>query len=176
MAALKSDSTVTLVACVMSRHHACIGSPGERYGAIAGADQYKHVTGRPTVALVTDEAWNVGDDGTMLTGDAAVELVRRHIARGDLETWFESPSGRSLAVVSNGARALVMLLAEPGDEGEHAVDPAAAGEMGGYILSNGQHDSYANADTVELSVACAIVQHIVDRGGPPAGTRWQPDR
>jgi catechol 2,3-dioxygenase-like lactoylglutathione lyase family enzyme len=48
MAALKSDSTVTPAAPVMSHHHACIGSSPsrrcERYGGDPEPDQYKHVT------------------------------------------------------------------------------------------------------------------------------------
>jgi hypothetical protein len=94
-----------------------------------------------------------------------------------LETWFEHDRGRLLAVVSNGIRALVILLEEPGDAGEHAVDPSETGqEAGGYVLSDGQHDAYSNRDTVPLTQALAIVEHIVDHGRPPAGVNWHIDR
>jgi hypothetical protein len=93
-----------------------------------------------------------------------------------LETWFEHDRGQLLAVVSNGIRALVMLLEEPGDAGEHAVDPTGTGQQGGYVLSNGQHDAYSDRDTVPLAQALVIVEHIVDHGRPPVGVNWHVDR
>lgn len=122
------------------------------------------------------DAWHVHDTDVLLTGDQAVQLIHDRISRGELTVWLESATGRTLAVVSNGSRALVMLLEEPSDAGEHAIDPARTGEMGGYVLENGQHDTYANADTVELAVALTIVKHIVDHGHPPPNAAWHVDR
>jgi hypothetical protein len=59
--------------------------------------------------------------------------------------------GRLLAVVTNGTRALVMMLEEPGDAGEHAIDPTATGHQSEYVLSNGQYDTYDNQDTVPVA-------------------------
>jgi len=66
------------------------------------------------------------------------------MADGTLTMWFESDRGRAMAFVTNRYRAMVMLLDEPGDPGEHAIDPGALGEQGGYVLENGQHDAYAD--------------------------------
>lgn len=92
------------------------------------------------------------------------------------ETWLEHDQGRLLAVVSNGTRALVMLLDQLVDAGGHAVDPTGTGQQNGYVLSNGQHDTYDDRDTVWLNEALSIVTHVVDHGEPSAGVAWQCDR
>nr|WP_269455590.1 Imm1 family immunity protein [Micromonospora narathiwatensis] len=84
--------------------------------------------------------------------------------------------GQLLAVVTNGTRALVMVLDEPGDAGEHAIDPTATGKQGGYVLSNGQHETYDAQDTVPLEQALVIVEHLIDHGRPPTGVGWHVDR
>jgi hypothetical protein len=62
--------------------------------------------------------WRMQKDGREVTGAEAVKAI------GDAgETWFECEDGRLLSVTTNGKRALVMLLREAGDEGEHAIDP-----------------------------------------------------
>jgi hypothetical protein len=78
--------------------------------------------------------------------------------------------------VTNGTRAMVMMLDEPGDADEHATNPIATGEQGGYVLGNGQHDTYDNTDTVPLEQALAIVEHILDRDRPPVAAGWHIDR
>src|SRR5437016_9526781 len=112
----------------------------------------------------------------MLGGSQAAGLIRARMAVGLFETWFEHDDGRLLAIVTNGTRAMVMLLDEPGDAGEHAIDPSTTGEQGGYVLSNGQHDTYDNTDAVPLEQALTIVEHLRDHGRPPAGTGWHVDR
>lgn len=92
------------------------------------------------------------------------------------ETWFVDDGGRSLAVVSNGERAMVMLLDHEGDAGEHAVDPGADGWSDGFVLANGQHDEYPDTDTVPLAEALRIVEHVMASGGPPPDAAWQVDR
>jgi hypothetical protein len=69
-----------------------------------------------------------------------------------------------------------MLLSEPGDAGEHAIDPTGTGHQGGYVLSNGQHDAYNDRDTVPLAHALGIMEHIVDHGHPPVNAGWHVDR
>ena len=120
--------------------------------------------------------WRLQNHQAPLTGEQAAELVRKRINQGLLETWLEHDQGRLLAVVSNGTRALVMLLEEPGDAGGHAVDPTGAGQQNGYMLSNGQDDTYDDLDTVWLDEALSIVRHVVDHGHPPADVTWQRDR
>jgi hypothetical protein len=92
------------------------------------------------------------------------------------ETWFAHHQGRLLAVVTNGTRALVMVLDKPGDAGEHTVDPATTGEQGGYVLANGRHDTYDDRDSVPLGQALRIVEHVSQHGHPPAGVGWKVDR
>src|SRR4051812_34039445 len=108
------------------------------------------------------EGWRAVDGTTSLTGGQAVALIRRRVRDGQLETWLAHDTGRSLAVISNRVRAMVMLLDESGDPGGHAVDPTAAGSQDGYLLGNGQRDAYDNRDTVLLDAALHAVQHIVE--------------
>lgn len=122
------------------------------------------------------DGWHLQDQARTLTGREAADLVRDRVHRGDFTTWFESELGRVLAVVSNGARAMVMVLDEPGDAGAHATDPAATGAQDGYVLDDGQHDTYDNRDTVNIADAFTIVEHIVDHGHPPAHVAWHIDR
>ncbi|MCW2879954.1 MAG: hypothetical protein JWQ95_4054 [Sphaerisporangium sp.] len=122
------------------------------------------------------EGWRLPGDDTPLTGQRAAELIRQRVERGLSETWLQHDQGPLLAVISNGTRALVMLLDEPDDVGMHAVDPVATGRENGYILANGQHDTYDNRDTLPLGEALRVAQHIVEQGRPPANTTWQADR
>jgi hypothetical protein len=146
-----------------------------RYWLLADGLSREPASTAPYSRLVID-GWHMQDHSAMLTGDEAAQLVRDRVGQGQMTTWFESRQGRVLAVVSNGTRALVMLIDEPGDAGEHAIDPAGVGEQDGYILENGQHDTYDNRDTIELADALVIVKHIVNLGKPPAGAAWHVDR
>jgi len=120
--------------------------------------------------------WHLSGETSRLTGEQAVELIRERARDGLLETWLEHGSGMVLAVVSNEVRAMVMLLDEPGDPGVHAVDPDATGHQDGYLLGNGQNDTYDNRDTVGLDQALRAVEHIVEHGSPPADIVWHSDR
>ncbi|KUO04015.1 Imm1 family immunity protein [Streptomyces caeruleatus] len=122
------------------------------------------------------ETWRYGDDAGPVTADGAVRLLRGRISGGLLETWLTSSSGRRLAVVSNGARAMVMLLDDEDDPGAHAADPGAEGQSGGYVLMNGQCDEYPDADTVPLAEALRIARHLLDSGTPPPEMPWAVDR
>lgn len=120
--------------------------------------------------------WRVRGDGREVTGKAAAALLRTWGAGGPVDCGFECDDGRLLSVTTNGERAMVMLLREVGDPGEHAIDPTASGEQGGYVLGNGQHDLYPNRDTVALDVALSVVEHIIGHGQPPPGVAWEGDR
>ena len=65
-----------------------------------------------------------------------------------------------------------MLMQGAGDPGEHAVSPGAVGSSSGFVLENGQEDTYDDADTVPLSEALAAVSSLVDTGRPPRGMPW----
>ena len=122
------------------------------------------------------EAWSVLDEDRLVSGDAAAALVSANIGDGQLTTYLRSDLGRILIVVSNGTRAMVVLMSGEGDAGEHAVSPHEAGSSDGYVFDNGQEDSYENADTIPLADALEAVRSIVDSGRPPAGTSWSEDR
>ncbi|MEU4553110.1 Imm1 family immunity protein [Micromonospora violae] len=81
-----------------------------------------------------------------------------------------------LGVITNGNRAMIMAMDEPGDPGQHAVDPGAEGEEGGYRLGNGQVDRYDNSETVPLHVALDVVRELIDHGRRPATVAWHDDR
>ena len=122
------------------------------------------------------EQWNVLD-GDAVEGSGAAAEINRGLASGEREFWFDSESGRSISLVTNGERAMLMVLAEPGDEGEHAIDPAASsGRSGGYLLSNGQEDSYPDRDTIPLPSALDAVRVLTDEGQKPPDVIWHADR
>ncbi|MEU0411755.1 hypothetical protein ABZ307_28590 [Streptomyces griseorubiginosus] len=127
------------------------------------------------------ETWRLDGDsegtGTLpLTAAEALHLLRARIASGHLETWLVSSEGRALALVSNAERAMVSLLDEEDDPGQHAVDPGARGSSGGYVLANGQRDEYPDEDTVPLADALRIVAGVVEAGAPPKDIPWCVDR
>ncbi|MFE9138889.1 hypothetical protein [Streptomyces sp. NPDC007355] len=78
--------------------------------------------------------------------------------------------------MTNTGRAMVILLEEEVDPGEHAVDPGAVGSSDGFVLSNGQGDEYPDEDTVSIHEAFRLVEHIVGTGSWPADARWVVDR
>ncbi|MFD4737090.1 hypothetical protein ACFWNR_16545 [Streptomyces virginiae] len=78
--------------------------------------------------------------------------------------------------MTNTERAMVMLLEDAGDPGEHAVDPGAQGASDGFALCNGQDDEYPDEDTVPIREAFRLVQHIVGTGSWPTDARRVVDR
>jgi hypothetical protein len=115
------------------------------------------------------------DTDEPLDAQSAVSLIRSRMDLRQFETWFESESGRLLAFVTNGERAMVMLLREPGDAGEHAVDRSAdTSTSGGYVLANGQVDTYPDRDTVPVATAMDLVVAVID-GRERARAEWQID-
>ncbi|MFJ2432572.1 hypothetical protein ACIOWM_05115 [Streptomyces anulatus] len=123
------------------------------------------------------ESWVINDDSRVsMSSEVVLEALRSRIDSGQLETWLISSSGRSLAFVTNTERAMVVLLEEEGDPGEHAVDPGCEGSSDGFVLSNGQDDEYPDQDTVPVHEAFRLVEHIVGTGSWPADARWVVDR
>ncbi|MBU2669404.1 hypothetical protein KOI35_38420 [Actinoplanes bogorensis] len=121
-------------------------------------------------------AWHFAHENSELTGGNAITRLRERTATGELETWLRHDDGRVLAVVTNGNRAMVMIMDEPDDPGRHAVDLGAKGEESGYRLSNGQVDRYHNSDTVPLDAALDAVRELIDHDRWPAALAWQDDR
>jgi hypothetical protein len=124
------------------------------------------------------ERWSISDPpGGAVDASTLADLIERRVAAGTMTTWLESSLGRRIGVVSNGPRAMVLLLEGDGDPGEHAIDPeAGAGSSGGFVLENDQTDEYPDRDTVPTGEALRIVTHLVSHGVPPDDAAWQVDR
>ena len=121
-------------------------------------------------------SWRVQDTNDPIDSAAAVSLLRRRLLTAQWETWFESESGAVLAVVTNGHRVMVMLLRDTGDAGEHAIDASAADDTStGYVLANGQIDTYADRDTVPFHDAMIRVACVLDDDVRSA-SEWKVDR
>ncbi|SEE65488.1 hypothetical protein SAMN05216532_8192 [Streptomyces sp. 2231.1] len=127
--------------------------------------------------MLVIESWVINDDSSgPVSSEMVLEALQSRIDRGQLETWLTSSRGRLLAFVTNTERAMVMLLEEEGDPGEHTVDPGAEGLSGGFVLSNGQDDEYPDEDTVPIRKAFRLVEYIVGTGSWPADAHWVVDR
>jgi hypothetical protein len=122
------------------------------------------------------EAWSVLDDERVLSGSELSALLSERVDGGRLTTYAQSDIGRILTFVSNGTRAMIVLMERAGDPGEHAVSPGEVGSSGGYLLETGQEDTYDDADTVPLVDALAAARVIVDTGRPPRDMPWPVDR
>jgi hypothetical protein len=122
------------------------------------------------------EKWTVLDEEQVVSGEEAAARVSANVANGVLTTYFRSDLGRLLAFVSNGTRVMVVLMSGEGDPGEHAVSPGAVGSSDGYVLDNGQEDSYEDADTIPLVDALTALGSIIDSGQPAPGASWSVDR
>jgi hypothetical protein len=116
------------------------------------------------------ERWSISGEPGLLLPSEGEAAVHRQLAAG--RTWIDlsSDDGRMLMVVTNGERAMVVLLQEEGDAGENLTSPGATGVSGGYILDNGQSDEYSDRDTVPLEDAIRAIGHIVAHGIWPIGT------
>ncbi|WP_079408464.1 hypothetical protein [Streptomyces sp. 3211] len=122
------------------------------------------------------ESWISTDSAVPASAATALDVLQERIAAGHLETWLTSSRGRSLAVISNIDRAMIMLLDDETDPGEHALSPGASSSSSGFLLANGQHDEYPDEDTVPLAEAMRIVSHILTTGAPPTDAPWAIDR
>ena len=123
------------------------------------------------------EQWHLEGEPEPIDATAVAETVHDRVSQGTMTTLLESSRGRTIHLVSNGSRAMVMLLEHSdGDPGEHAIDPAEVGTSGGFVLENGQVDEYADRDTVPLGEALRIVVHLVAAGVPPDDAAWHVDR
>ncbi|MFD7282326.1 hypothetical protein ACFV80_36210 [Streptomyces sp. NPDC059862] len=122
------------------------------------------------------ESWVFKDGSAPTSSEALLDELRGRINGGQLETWLTTASGRALALITNTERAMVMLLDDEDDPGEHAVDLGAEGWSEGFLLANGQHDQYSNEDTVPLEEAFRIVGCILTTGSPPSDAGWAVDR
>jgi len=117
--------------------------------------------------------WLAGDDAHPLTISEVQTRFINQSAAGCRTMVLESDTGLTLRLVTNRTRVMVMLTG-PGDAAGHAIDPAAVGTSGGYLLDNGQEDEYADRDTVTIPDALTLIGHVLSRGTPPQD-RWSID-
>lgn len=122
------------------------------------------------------ESWVFTDSAVPASAATVLDVLQERIAAGHLETWLTSSRGRSLAIISNTDRAMITLLDDEADPGEHAISPGANSSSSGFVLANGQHDEYPDEDTVPLTEAMRIVSHILTTGAPPTDAPWAIDR
>ncbi|WP_329376053.1 hypothetical protein OG625_01265 [Streptomyces sp. NBC_01351] len=126
--------------------------------------------------MTTTNRWHLqGTGGHAYSGEEARQLLRHRWDWGSQETWFEDDAGRLLAVVTNGERAMVVLLEREDEPGEHLVDPRGEGFSGDYRLSNGQVDTYADRDTVAFDVAGHALAHFIEHDTWPTEVTVETD-
>ncbi|MFJ8085315.1 hypothetical protein ACIQ6Y_32500 [Streptomyces sp. NPDC096205] len=122
------------------------------------------------------ETWVLGDETVPTSTPTVLEMLQERIRAGLLETWLTSSSGRSLAFMSNTERAMVIIMNDEDDPGEHAMDQDASGSSKDFVLVDGQHDEYPDEDTLPLAEALQVVNHILTTGAPPPHVAWSIDR
>jgi hypothetical protein len=126
---------------------------------------------------MTSNRWCLqGSADHAYSGEEARLLLSNRLDWANQETWFGDEQGRLLAVITNGRRAMVMLLHGEDDPGEHLVDPHGVGRSGGFVLSNGQVDTYGDRDTVDFIVAGHAVAYFIDHGLWPDDVTVEDDR
>ena len=117
------------------------------------------------------------DEHAFMNGVQATLLVTERLAEGACETWFDSELGRMVCLVTNGHRALLMLLDHKGDAGEHLCDPLGSDQpVSGFVLANGQVDHYAERDTVPLDDALDVLRALIDGRAVRGRQSWAIDR
>ncbi|MFB6900790.1 hypothetical protein [Streptomyces hydrogenans] len=122
------------------------------------------------------ESWVFTDSAVPASAATALDVLQKRIEARRLEIWLTSSRGRSLAIITNTERAMVMLLNDETDPGEHALSPGTSSSSSGFVLANGQHDEYPDEDTVLLPEAMRIISHILTTSAPPSDAAWSIDR
>ena len=125
---------------------------------------------------MVEERWRLDDTAEWLSPQAIVDAIDARMKSGELTTYLESDAGRIIGWSTNRARVMLMLLDGVGDPGEHAMDPNGQGESTGYVLDNGQVDTYSDADTVPLAEAQRLLVSLVTDGNFPRDAAVQVDR
>jgi hypothetical protein len=122
------------------------------------------------------ERWRLADSGAWQDAESIIDAIDSRESRGELTTWLESDSGRTVGWVTNRQRVMLMVMNHPGDAGEHAIDPDARGSSSGFVLENGQSDEYADRDTYATKNARRNLQSMLTTGQEPPGEPWEIDR
>jgi hypothetical protein len=117
-----------------------------------------------------------GPTTAWLDADDALRVVEERAEAGELMTMLGSDSGRTVMWVTNRRRVMLVLVEGVGDPGMHAVDPGAEGESNGFVVDNGQEDTYVDADTVEIDTARRLLRSLVATGTFPQDAQVVVDR
>ncbi|MBZ4486033.1 hypothetical protein LQ938_09350 [Microbacterium sp. cx-55] len=126
---------------------------------------------------MSPHSWFVEPDRASISADQVGAFFAKAIPAGRCEFWFERDDGLVLGFLTNTSRALVMLLADADDPGEHAVSPTASPAVSsGFRLQNGQEDSYPDADTLPIDSAIDAAEHVIRCGEWPTETVVLSDR
>lgn len=125
--------------------------------------------------MVVADGWRVEGGPDVLTGNTAADFAREAINAGQTHIRFVSSERQSLTLETNGVRVMLILWGREGDDkGLQAIDPTAGnGSQGGYVLDNGQHDTYADRATVPLDQAIEAVRHIIENAAPDPRIEWK---
>ena len=116
---------------------------------------------------MVEERWRLDHATEWLSPQAILDTIEARMRAGELTTFLESDAGRIIGWSTNQERVMLMLLDEVGDAGEHAVDPTGQGQSSGYVMDNGQLDTYPDADTVPLIEAQRLLVSLVTDGSFP---------
>ena len=122
------------------------------------------------------ERWRSDDTSEWLGPQAILDTIDARMAAGELTTFLQSDAGRVIGWCTNRERVMLMLLSGVGDAGEHAVDPAGQGESTGFVMDNGQVDTYPDADTIPVPDAQRLLLSLVTGGTFPPDAPIRVDR
>jgi hypothetical protein len=125
---------------------------------------------------VAGERWRLDATSEWLSPRAILDTVDARTRAGELTTFLESDAGRIIGWSTNRERVMLMVLNGVGDPGEHALDPTGQGESTGYVMDNGQSDTYPDADTIPLPEAQRLLLSQVTHGTFPPDAPVHVDR
>ena len=122
------------------------------------------------------ERWRLDHTTEWLSPQAIWDAIDARMRAGELTTFLESDAGRIIGWSSNRKRVMLTVLNGVGDPGEHAIDPTGRGQSTGYVLDNGQVDTYPDTDTIPLPEAQRLLLSLVTHGTFPREAPVQVDR
>jgi hypothetical protein len=125
---------------------------------------------------MVEERWRLDHTTEWLSPQAILDTIEARMRAGELTTYLESDAGRIIGWSTNQERVMLMLLNGIGDAGEHALDPTGQGQSTGYVMDNGQVDTYPDADTIPVPEAQALLLSLVTHGTFPPDAPVQVDR
>lgn len=95
--------------------------------------------------MPTEPGWRLLERGPVTSGDEAVAVLHDLFRSGRGDVTFVRDPGRSIQIVTNGSRAMLLWWGREGfDEGMCAVDSDADdADVSGFVLANDQSDVYS---------------------------------